>query len=186
VSCIIIADCNITKDSPGVWCPSRPYTFLICLYDHFVHHRMFKLLKKETRNPGSVQATSKINSQYQNRRRVSFSHLFSFYHIFYHLLYQLADPRHDFLIRNRYPQWYIKLITSKGTSDDEADPDGQKEGGQLIYWIKCHPECSTSMEKFIQLLDKKRKEEAQYDYTKRRHQDRLHCMPSEPQDTAFL
>jgi len=159
--------------------------FLICLYDHFVHHHMFKLLKKETRNSGSVQAISEINPQYQNRRRVSFSHLFSFYHIFYHLLYQLADLRCDFLIRNRYPQRYIKLITPGRTSDDEADPDGQKEDEQLIYWIKRRPECSTSMEKFIRLLDKKREEETQYDYTKRCCQDRLRCMPSEPQDTAF-
>jgi len=146
---------------------------------------MFKLLKKETRNPGSVQATSEINPQYQNRRRVSFSHLFLFYHIFYHLLYQLADLRRDFLIRNRYPQRYIELITPKGTSDDKADPDDQKKGGQLIYWIKRCPERSTSMEKFIWLLDKKREEEARYDYTKRRRQDRLRCMPSKPQGTAF-
>ena len=71
---------------------------------------------------------------------MSFSHLFSFYHIFYHLLYQLADLHRNFLIQNRYPQRYIELIIPKGTSDDEADPDGQKEGGRLIYWIKhrCH------------------------------------------------
>jgi len=25
MSCIIITDCNITEDSPGVLCPSRPY-----------------------------------------------------------------------------------------------------------------------------------------------------------------
>jgi len=89
---------------------------------------MFKLLKKETHNPGSIQAISEINPQYQNRRHVSFSHLFSFYHIFYHLLYQLADLCCDFLIWNRYPQRYIKLITPKGTSDDKADLDGQKKG----------------------------------------------------------
>jgi len=105
-------------------------------------------------------ATSEINSQYQNRRHVSFSHLFSFYYIFYHLLYQLADLCRDFLIWNRYPQQYIKLITPKGISDDEADPDGQKEGGRLIYWIKCYPECFTSIEKFIWLLDKKQEKEA--------------------------
>jgi len=139
---------------------------------------MFKLLKKETCNPGSVQATSEINLQYQNRRCVSFSHLFSFYHIFYHLLYQLADLCRDFLIWNRYPQQYIELITPKGTSDNEADPDGQKEGGRLIYWIKRCPERSTSMEKFIWLLDKKQEEEARYDYTKRRCQNRLRCMSS--------
>jgi len=98
---------------------------------------------------------------------VSFSYLFLFYHIFYHLLHQLADLCHDFLIWNRYPQQYIELITPKGTLDDEANPDGQKEGGQLIYWIKHRPECSTSMEKFIWLLDKKWKEEVQYNYTKR-------------------
>ena len=60
---------------------------------------------------------------------MSFSYLFSFYHIFYHLLYQLADLHHDFLIWDRYSQRYIELIIPKGTSDDKADPDGQKEGG---------------------------------------------------------
>jgi len=130
---------------------------------------MFKLLKKETHNPGNVQATSEINSQYQNRRHVSFSYLFLFYHIFYHLLYQLADLCCDFLIQNRYPQRYIELITPKGTLDDEADPDSQKESRQFMYWIKHRPECSTSIKKFIWLLDKKREEEAQYNYTKRRH-----------------
>ena len=108
---------------------------------------------------------------------MSFSHLFSFYHIFYHLLYQLADLRCNFLIQNRYPQRYIELIIPKGTSDDEADPDSQKEDGQLIYWIKHCPECSTSIEKFIWLLNKKREEKTQYDYTKRYYQDRLHCIP---------
>jgi len=116
---------------------------------------------------------------------VSFSYLFLFYYIFYHLLYQLADLHHDFLIQNRYPQWYIELIIPKGTSDNEADSDGQKEGGQLIYWIKCCPECSTSIKKFIWLLDKKWEEEAWYDYTKRHHQNWLCCMSSEPQDIAF-
>ena len=129
--------------------------FLIYLYDHFVHHHMFKLLKKKTRNSGSVQVISEINPQYQNRRHMSFSHLFSFYHIFYHLLYQLADLHYNFLIWNRYPQQYIKLIIPKEASDNEADPDGQKESEQLIYWIKHHPECSTSIEKFIWLLNKK-------------------------------
>jgi len=82
-------------------------------------------------------------------------------------LYQLADLCCDFLIQNRYSQQYIELITPKGISDDEADLDSQKEGEQLIYWIKYHPEYSTSMEKFIWFLNKKGKEEAQYDYTKR-------------------
>ena len=102
---------------------------------------------------------------------MSFSYLFSFYYIFYHLLYQLADLRCNFLIQNRYPQRYIELIIPKGTSDDEADPDSQKEDGQLIYWIKHRPECSTSIEKFIWLLNKKREEKTQYDYTKRYYQD---------------
>ena len=76
---------------------------------------MFKLLKKETHNPGSVQAISKINPQYQNRRYVSFSYFH--FTIFYHLLYQLVDLFHDFLIRNRYSQQYIDFIIPKGTLD---------------------------------------------------------------------
>ena len=127
--------------------------FLIHLYDHFVHHYIFKLLKKETHNPRSVQAISKINPQYQNRRYVSFSYFH--FTIFYHLLYQLVDLFYDFLIRNRYSQQYIDFIIPKRTSDDEVDLDSQKEGRQLIYWIKHCPEYSTSIEKFIQLLDKK-------------------------------
>ena len=79
--------------------------------------------------------------------------------IFYHLLYQLVDLCHDFLIRNKYSQQYIDFIIPKRTSDNKVDPDSQKKGRQLIYWIKCCPEHSTSMEKFIQLLDKKQEEE---------------------------
>jgi len=42
----------------------------------------------------------------------------------------------------------------------------------LIYWIKHCPECSASMERFIQLLDKKQEEDILYDSTRRRlHQD---------------
>jgi len=42
------------------------------------------------------------------------------------------------------------------------------------------------MNRFIQLLDRKREENARYDYTKRRRQDRLHCMPSELQFSTLL
>ena len=105
--------------------------------------------------------------------------------IFYHLLYQLVDLFHDFLIRNRYSQQYIDFIIPKRTSDDKVDLNSQKEGRQLIYWIKHCPEYSTSIEKFIQLLNKKWEEEVWYDYTKRCYQDQLYCMPSELQDTAF-
>jgi hypothetical protein len=40
-------------------------TLTIKLYDHFVHHHMYEIFKKEICNPGSVKATSEANPQYQ-------------------------------------------------------------------------------------------------------------------------
>ena len=57
--------------------------FFICLYDDFVHYYMFKLFKRESYNPGSIQVTSEINSQYKNRKWVNFSQLFPFYYYTY-------------------------------------------------------------------------------------------------------
>lgn len=43
---------------------------LMRLYNHFVHYRMYDAFKKELRNPGSIQAISESNPQYQSRSRV--------------------------------------------------------------------------------------------------------------------
>jgi len=45
--------------------------FMTKLYDHFVHHRMYKVFKMECHCPGSVQEMSETNPQYQNRKQVS-------------------------------------------------------------------------------------------------------------------
>jgi len=64
-------------------------------------------------------------------------------------------------VRKMVPQRFYKwLKVFKKAEPDEVDPDSQKENGQLIYWIKCCPKHSTSIEKVIQLLDKKQEEEA--------------------------
>jgi len=45
---------------------------LIKLYDHFVHYRMYEVFKRELHIPGSMQALSSTNPQYQSKLQVSY------------------------------------------------------------------------------------------------------------------
>jgi len=101
-------------------------------------------------------------------------------------LAQLARLRKEFLERNGYPARYVRLIDVKGTSDDEADPEGLQEDRRPVYWIKRRPERSAQMELFIRKLDEKREEENRYNFRRRGAQkDRIRRLPNPPQDTAY-
>jgi len=44
VSCIIIVNCNITEDSPGVWCPSCPHSARVSAFTQEVDGRSERLV----------------------------------------------------------------------------------------------------------------------------------------------
>ncbi|KAJ3569004.1 hypothetical protein NP233_g5339 [Leucocoprinus birnbaumii] len=137
---------------------------LIKLYDHFVHHRMYEVFKRELRVPGSAQALSDANPQHQSRLR-------------------LANARRAFLKQNKYPKRYLSLITPKATSDDERDPDGKFEDKRPVFLVKQRPERSEAMNRFIRLLEEKRDEGFRFGGQRR---ERIRKVPSEPQETAFF
>ena len=71
-----------------------------------------------------------------------------------------------FLKENKYPNHYQKLIDPKATSDDEVNPAGSVIDGKPVYFNNQQPECSASVEKFIQVLGKEHEASTMQDSTK--------------------
>ncbi|HEV7735749.1 MAG TPA: hypothetical protein VGO47_00010, partial [Chlamydiales bacterium] len=58
---------------------AKDMDLLIKLYDHFVHHYQYQCFKKESHNPGSIQAAEEMNPKYQNHKQVSRIHVHMIY-----------------------------------------------------------------------------------------------------------
>ncbi|KAF4615913.1 hypothetical protein D9613_006379 [Agrocybe pediades] len=140
---------------------------LIKLYDHFVHHHLYSRYKRDARRPGGVLEADLAAPVFQRRTR-------------------LAAARHKFAAENGYPPRYLRLIKTKATSDDEADPDDLKIGGRAVYWINRRPERSVEAEVFIRSLDIAREEDVRRDPS-RRWKERLRLVRDEgrSKDTFF-
>lgn len=128
---------------------------LIRIYDHFVHHLQPRLRSKESRNPGSVMRSARLNTIYRRRNSVG-SHQVDNFSGCGHLsfaIYLLTFERSPssclkFLRQNQYPRRYQMLVCDpKANSDDEVDlEDGQ-------YVIKRRLERSVQAETFFRRLD---------------------------------
>jgi hypothetical protein len=161
---------------------AKDMVLLVKLYDHFVHHYLQQRYQKECRVPGSVRAADEASPQYHNRQRVHPFFLSSVY--IYSFNHQLANARLKFLEDNGYPQRYRDLIDAKATSDDEPDPKGRMVKTQKIHLIKRRTERSQEFEEWVRILDRKRKEDAIRDPTKR-WRERPREVPLQPQDSEF-